>query len=68
MISASHKGHHLLIRIDFLDLTPVVGNGYREKTRPVEIDVGIEKVTVILVERFGTGLRDISVAQMLAHH
>ena len=46
----------------------MVGNGYREETRSVEVDVGIEKVTVILVERFGTGLGNIGIAQVLAHH
>ena len=59
---------HHLIRISFSDLTLVVDNRYREETRPVEVDIGIEKVTVILVERFGAGLWDISIAQMLAHH
>jgi hypothetical protein len=34
----------------------------------VEVDIGIEEVPVVLVECFGACLRDISIAQVLAHH
>ena len=57
-----------MVWIRFLDLTPVIGNRYREETRPVEVDIGVKEVTVIPVEYFGTCLGDISIAQMLAHH
>src|SRR4030042_6224976 len=62
------RSHPLLRRVRFLDLTTVVGNRYREETRPVEVDIGIEKVIVILVKCFGTRLWNIGIAYMLAHY
>jgi hypothetical protein len=41
--------HHLLVRIGFLDLAPVINNRYREETRPVEVDIDIQEVPVELV-------------------
>jgi hypothetical protein len=57
-----------LVWIRFLDLASVVGNRYREKTRPVEIDIDIQQASVVVVNCCGMRLGDIDVAQVLAHH
>jgi hypothetical protein len=48
----------MLVWIRVLDLAPVVGNRYREKTRPVEVDIDIEKVSVVVVNCCGIRLRE----------
>src|SRR4030066_2023008 len=43
------RRHNLLIRVHFPDLTSLLGNRYREETRPVEVDIGVKVFTVIPV-------------------
>jgi len=53
---------HHLIRISLLDFTSVVNNRHREEARPVEVDIGIEEVSIELVNQLSTPLGDISIS------
>ncbi len=59
---------HHAIGIAFSDLTFVVDNRDREETRPVEVDIGVEEVSIELINQFSAPLGDIGISQLLAYH
>ena len=53
---------HLLIRISFLGFASVVNNRDWEETGVVEVDIGIEEVSIELVNQLSAPLGDISIS------
>ena len=60
--------HQGLVRIAFSLFPGLVGDSNREQTGPVIVDVGIEVSAVKVIEQAGLALRDVGMAEQLAHH
>ena len=62
------RRHHVLVAVFLALFSLGIRDRFREETRPVEIDVRVEVVRAEGVDQAGAVLRDMRVAQMLAHH
>ena len=60
-------GHHQLIGIAFALTALGVGDYFGEQARSMEVDIGVQVVAAEGIDRHGKALRDVAVAQVLAH-